>query len=91
MKCINIFGKTYKIEYKDLTGMPYQGQFKHEDALIVIHSKLGDYEKQQTLMHEMLHAVLDRLSISDVVDERIEEILVDSIATFLCENFSFDF
>ncbi len=90
MKCIDIFGKTYKIEYKDLTGLPYQGQFKHHESIITVHNKLKGYELQQTLMHELLHAVLDRLSLSDVIESRVEEILVDSIATFLCENFSFD-
>jgi len=41
----------------------------------------------QTLIHEMLHAYIKRISINQVIDSQVEEILVDTIPTMLTENF----
>ena len=43
---------------------------------------------QQAIMHELLHAVIDRLCLHQTsLSKDIEEILCDGIANFLTENY----
>lgn len=48
----------------------------------------GDPALSQTLNHEFLHAVLDRMGFNQTdIGQNIEEMIVDTIATFIDENY----
>jgi len=89
-KCINILGKTYKIEYKDLSQQQCFGITDNRKGLIVVDKTLTGKELEQTLLHEFFHGVLYRTGSSQALSSEIEEIIVDSIATFLVDYFDFD-
>ena len=89
-KVINILGRAYKIEYKDLRLIGAFGQTKNREALIEIDESLEGKELLQTLLHEYFHAVNYRTGAYAAMPGDIEEIVVDSIATFLVDTYDFD-
>lgn len=91
MKSIEIFGKTYKIEYRDLTEEHNFGYISHTHSMIIIDKNLKGAERELTIMHEFLHGVLTRVGVSQPLSSELEEVIVESISTFLVENFHFDF
>lgn len=91
VKKIDVFGKSYKIVYVDLSEEDKDGATDNKKSLIEIDKTLTGRDLQHTLLHEMFHAVMYRLSISQALDDGAEEIIADSFATFLCEHFDFDF
>jgi Zn-dependent peptidase ImmA (M78 family) len=87
---IDVFGRTYQIIYVDLTQADNDGSFHYEDDLIQIDQSLVGQALQQTLLHEIFHAVMHRSSLSQAVGPALEEVLVDLIATFLTDHWDFD-
>lgn len=86
---MNIFGVKFKIvRDKKLDELGLAGQLHYHDKKIVISSSLKGEDYMHTLLHEMFHAVIRRTSIiqSDLHHD-LEEIIVDSFATAVCENF----
>jgi Zn-dependent peptidase ImmA (M78 family) len=88
-RSINIFGKDCKIvKVKDLVKKhEAYGRFKHSNFTIELDSKISGELLRVTFLHELLHAVFERLMLNDDFDEKTEEKLCDQIATFLAENF----
>ena len=96
---LNILGKDIPILFKDAVssedGSIYRGVFlvdKYNEPTIEVSKSANMVKKQieQTLLHEALHAVLWRIGIHNTnLSREIEEIIVDNIATFLVENWSF--
>lgn len=87
---LNIFGKIIKVlKEKNLsrrTGS--RGEFYSRHNLIVIDDKLVNDEFNQTLLHELIHAVISRVSIDQTsLEEGVEEIICDAVATAIIENF----
>ena len=87
---VNIFGKTYAIKYEDLSKAHVYGLVDNKNALIMIDKTLVGYELQQTLIHEYLHAVFDRTSLTQSIPDELEEVIVDQVATFLVDMYNFD-
>ena len=87
-QALNVFGKTYRIEYKPLEDL--DGECHNKKSLIEIDQSLTGSNFTQTLIHEGLHALFYRLGYNQVIHHDIEELLVDQIATFLVDNFTFE-
>jgi len=81
---LNVFGKTYRIEYKPLEDV--DGECHNKKALIEVDETLQGKDLAQTLLHEAFHAVFHRLGYSQAVHHDIEELMCDSFATFLIDN-----
>lgn len=87
----NIFGmKIRLIKEKDLavkTG--FSGVFYPPTKRIHIDAGYTGDKSMQVTLHEFLHAVIYRTGIDQVkLDEGVEEILCENIATALVENFT---
>lgn len=82
-------GKTYKIEYKDIRHEAAFGMTDNRKTLITIEKTLTGKELEQTMLHEFFHGVLSRTGASQALPNELEEIVVDSIATFLVDHFDF--
>lgn len=89
-KAINILGKTYQILYKDLRLDHSFGITDNRKGVILIDQSLTGEELEHTLLHEFFHGVLYRTGASQALQGDIEEVIVDSIATFLVDIFEFE-
>ena len=89
MRKINILGRDVEIQTKDL-GKETDGEFDRELYIISINQNLSGDELIETVLHESLHCLFDRLNLNQVVNEDVEEIIVSNIAQFFTETFNFD-
>lgn len=94
-KKIDAFGKKVKIietnkHIDEFNPVEAYGVFCRERWTIYIRENLNDKEKIQTLIHEYLHAVFHRLHLNCSLDEHSENIMVDTIATAITENFNIE-
>lgn len=89
MKKAIVFGKTIPIDYKDLEGENYDGLYNYKTQHIEIDKKLkGDY-KTAVIIHELLHAMWDRIAFNQAnIPHSLQEILIENTCTMLIENFN---
>lgn len=81
---INVFGKSYKIEYKEMDEL--HGECHNTRATIEIEQSQEGKELIHTLLHEYFHAVIYRVGLGQVLHGDIEEIICETFATFLVDN-----
>lgn len=87
---LNIFGQTYKVKPTNLIEtMGALGLCDRKDKVIYIDNTVDEREQYCTLLHEMGHAVFSRVSLVQAVDAKLEEVIVDTLATAIIENFDF--
>lgn len=90
-KTLTVFGKKVKVKTQaGLTQKGVCGLFLAEEGQIVLCSSLKGEERLQTLLHEFFHAVIARVSVNQAINNEIEEVIVDTLATALIENFTVD-
>lgn len=89
MRKINILGRDVEIQTKELD-KDTDGEFDRETYIISINNDLEGDELIETVIHECLHCLFDRLNLNQVVEEQVEEIIVSNIAQFFTETFNFD-
>ena len=86
-----IFGRKYKIRIKrNLTseeGHPAWG-FHDPESRIIFIDPSKDNCTPHTFLHEAFHAVIHTISIDQSLDGKVEEIIVDSLSTYLVENYN---
>ena len=82
---VNIFGKTYKIQYKEMEEDLY-GECKNDEFLIEIDRNQTGEKLIHTLLHEYFHAVIYRVGLKQVLSHDVEEMICENFATFLCDN-----
>lgn len=91
-KKINIFGKPHKITViPNLTayGTPVQGLLVLNDYHIYLEKNQKPEEMMHTLLHECGHAIIQRISLNQTgLPPEVEEVIVDSFATFMVETFN---
>ena len=83
-----IFGETINYEYANLDAIGLHGQYNPVTKTITLGAHLKGKELIATLIHEELHAVLRRQSISQVLSNDLEEILIENICTYLIEHYN---
>lgn len=88
MRSLNIYGKRVKIHRKSLKKL--HGEFDREDYTITLERKLEGEDLIVTLLHETLHAILDRTSITHEISDELEELICDNVAKCLVENFDIE-
>ena len=86
---VDVKGVRYKIkqtkakEHLMFNGLPAKGLFNPETRTIHILGSLSDTEKLHTYFHELFHAMLWELKLSQNdgwVDLLVEEIIVDNLS-----------
>jgi len=92
MKAIDVLGKQLHIDVVDsLTdeqGDKLHGLYDPDLGLIKIRRE--DDRNFQVIIHEVLHATFHRLGLRHTLDEQLEEVLCDTIATVIDENFKLE-
>lgn len=97
-KKIKLNGKIIKIGYSDIKiklitrskedEEGYYGQYIPKENRIEINSKLNNLDEVNTLLHEILHAVINILGNSPAegtLDENREESLTNNLANYLTQ------
>ena len=68
-----------------------RGLYFHDKGMIFIDADLTGNDYLQTLLHELIHAVIQRTGIEESgIPEGIEEIICDNVATAIVENFKLE-
>lgn len=83
-----IFGQNIKVSYKkNLINNGVAGSYNTSTKEIEIDKSLKGKEFNQVLLHELIHAVFDRLGLINTnVSHELEEIICDNVATAISEN-----
>ena len=84
---LEIFGQTYSVEYKTPLKNNSCGLCYPDKHLIEIDSTQKEKDKTHTLIHEFMHSVIFRTGVFQGVDEKIIEVICESTATAMLENF----
>lgn len=87
MKKLNVLGKMVPIDYLDLSMVDFDGAYVASEERIVIDTELKDNEKHAVILHEAVHALFDRLGLKGNLPESLEEILSETFALMVTENF----
>jgi Zn-dependent peptidase ImmA (M78 family) len=87
MNSINIFGLRVKIKTVDLSQCDYDGLYNGNDKTIYIDRKLKGQHRKQVLMHEIIHALFDRIGAHQLaISQDAEEIIAEQLSVFLVET-----
>ncbi len=89
---VNIFGKIYQINIEDLDDGNI-GQCNHAEKKISIDANKLKCDPTtlftQVLLHEIIHAIVDRCGFRQFIESQAEELLCENVARILDENFLF--
>jgi len=84
---LSIFGVTYTVFVTDELDPNYCGMCVFDTQTILVKKDLPQDVFNITLIHEMLHAFMNRLSYENAITRQTEELLIDQIAKLMVENF----
>lgn len=84
---VDIFGKTYTIHQGKMNDA-YAGLCDYQSQKITIHEQCKGDDFTATLIHEVLHAAFQRMSVKQTgLHSQAEELIVDQLANVMTENF----
>ncbi len=90
-KTLSIHGKTIPVKlHKGLSEQNIAGVYRYVENDILIESRMNMHDKLETLLHEAGHALINRVSINQVISSDTEEIIVDNFAKMIMENFELE-
>lgn len=82
---VKIFGQDVEVSFSSEVGDSHNANYVN--GRILIHPKCPKKELARVFLHEFLHAVCERVSISQGITGETEEIIVDTLSKALVENF----
>lgn len=83
---VNICGVPHKvIECENALDGSIQGEITYKDCTIKINKDMSDYEKKETLCHEMVHGIFVHLGYNDHADN---EQLVQALGNAIYQGFT---
>lgn len=86
---LQIFGqKTPVNQIKDLPNSVL-GVYQRDSGSILLCERQPEDEKEDTLFHEMVHAIFSRAGLNQAIGHDLEEVIAQQIATTMTENFNF--
>lgn len=85
-KNVEICGEIISIEVKDL-GEKHGGWYHPSENRIEICETLKGADKDVKFLHEFLHGVHDKSSLTQSIPDGVEEVLVNQTAKALIKNF----
>lgn len=83
---VDVFGRMTPIEYKKLED-DTAGHFDRETKSIAISDDEKGAKYVHTLLHELGHALMDRVGIHQAISDETEEIIAENYATMITELF----
>ena len=83
-KSLKIFGQKFKVKVTNLNG--FLGLCDRSTSTIYIEVDQTTEEKWHTLLHEIGHAIIGRVGITQAISPEIEEVIVEALASGLMEN-----
>lgn len=81
---VNVKGQTYTIEYKPLS--ENHGLCDKEKFIITIDSEAKGRLHSITLAHELFHAYLNEMYVSDIISDDLEEILCEIVGHMITKH-----
>lgn len=88
-KHLYVFGEKYTLkQIEGLSAHGIAGQCHKVNKTIIVDSKLKGAELQETILHELFHAVVSEVSIDQTLSHELEEVIVDTFAKAVCKNFN---
>ena len=82
---LKVLGRKVRIVFDGLTSDSI-GHYNYAETKIAIREEFKDQELHDcTILHEIIHATLDRIGTQ--LDTQLEEVLAESLATVISENF----
>ena len=88
---LDVFGLQIKVKFvknpKLDCGKVVKGYYDYENKEIAIESTLKGIERNQALLHELGHAVADRLHLDAETSLKVLHPIIDTFATCVSENF----
>jgi Zn-dependent peptidase ImmA (M78 family) len=87
-KKLNILGRTIKVIDAPIKGC--YGVFYPLQSEIVINTPIikdHGLDVNQTLIHEMIHVVMNRTGLDQIIDPQVSEIICETIANSMVDNF----
>ena len=90
-KHVTVKGAKYKIKivkelYDSVTGEPIMGSCDPVKKVICLKEDMDENEFLKTFLHELLHAVVFEVSLYQVIDEKIVEIIVDNMGNVIYDT-----
>lgn len=87
-----VFGRLIPVfKIQGLIGEGAYGYFSEENWEIGIDADLRGVELEGTCIHELFHAVLDRLHIQQQLSPAFAEVIVENLAQAVLENYGVRF
>lgn len=86
---LHIFGEEIKVNEVEhlMINQGLYGYYKPHDKEIYIDKSLKGYKKDQTLLHEMIHATLDVLGfVNTTLSHDVEEMIAENISKAILKN-----
>lgn len=80
-----VFGQEGKVEFSD--NVPDDRNAEYHCGTISIHPECPRRELARVFLHEFLHMVCDRTSVSQAIDLPTEEMICDLFSKAITENF----
>lgn len=80
---VDIFGTKYKVRKRK--NFEHMGLCHKDTKLIEVEESLNSADMKLTFIHEILHATIEELSLGEVIDEQLEEIICDNFSKIICK------
>lgn len=85
---LNIFGHVYKVSFVDLSKEDCVARVHYEQKKMQIHNKLTPQKRDESLIHEIAHAALERVGFKCTsLKQDTEELICEAVAKSISENF----
>lgn len=84
----DVFGKLIQIIHVDMEES--MGEYDSQTLTIKIKKGLQISDEISTDLHEFLHAVFDRIGVSAIISNDLEEIIAHCVSEALCENYDIE-
>lgn len=84
-----VFGEVVPVEYPEGLMIEHeaQGEYCSIRKKINIDPGLEGEDLDMCVVHELFHALADRISLNQAISKELEEILADTVAKVIVENF----
>jgi len=88
-KFFNVFGSKIKVNYIDLDEetKDLMGWTTRSPIEIFVNKNMSAHDIKLSILHECFHAVMFRVGLDQVIEESVQEILCESFADFVHNNF----
>ena len=84
----NVYGCDVQLIAKELDASIY-AYYDPERKVIYVSNKIKGQLRKQTILHELLHAIWDRIGFNQMaIPIDTQELLVENISQCICENFT---